>query len=151
MRFVLFTDKPVAQCMRALNDRLQAKGTKSRPELEGWIEKGGRFSLAVTSPVARRLSRKTRLNGDMTRDGSTTVIRGYVPDGVGPAGMRLLMIAWVVVFVALVVTDNPMVAFVLLLAGAMAYVPLHGDYVNSEILLIEVERTLGASPRPPKK
>lgn len=137
--------------MGALNERLQAKGTKTRPDLEGWIEKGGKFSLAVTSIVAWRFRRTTRLSGIILRDGAATVIRGKVSGGVAPEGLRVLVGALVIVFVALVITGNPMLALVTLIFGGLSYVPLRGDFVNSETLLIEVEKTLGATPRPPKE
>jgi hypothetical protein len=150
MHFVLFTDHTVKQCTSAINERLQTKGTKTRPELDGWIEKGGRFSLAVTSKVARRFSRTTRLSGKAVKEGGSTVIRGHVSGGIGPEGLRMLFAGLVIVVVVLFVSANQMIGFLTVIAGAFAYVPLRGDYVNSEILLIEVEKTLRASPTPPK-
>jgi hypothetical protein len=38
-----------------------------------------------------------------------------------------------------------------LLFGLAAFIPMHGDYINSDVLLIEVERTMKASPKPPKR
>ena len=151
MRFQLFTDKSVAQCNSALHERLQAKGTKTRPELEGLVEKNGSFVLAVTTKVVRRFARTTRLTAKATRDEDITIIRGQVPDGVGPKGMRILVVVEIAVFVLLILLDNPMIALLTLVAAGIAYVPLRGDYVNSEILLIEVERTLEASPKPPRR
>ena len=150
MRFVLFTDKSVKQCTSAINERLQTKGTKTRPELDGWIEKGGKFSLAVTSKVARRFSRTTRLSGKAEKEGTSTVIRGHVSGGVSPQGLRMLFAGLVIVVVLLFISGNQMIGFLTVIAGGFAYVPLWGDYVNSEILLIEVERTLKASPTRPK-
>ena len=150
MRFVLFTDKTVKQCTSAINERLQASGTKSRPEMDGWIEKGGKFSMAVTSSVARRFSRTTRLSGKAEKEGHSTVIRGQVSGGVSPQGMRTLFAALVIVAVLLFASGNQMIGLLAIIVGAFAYMPLRGDYLNSEILLIEVERTLKASPNPPK-
>jgi hypothetical protein len=150
MRFVLFTDNTVSQCMSAINKRLQASGTRSRPELDGWIEKPGKFSLAVTSNVFRRFPRTTRLSGVATRESGTTVIRGHVSGGVGPRGLQMLVLAVGAVLFLLIVSGRPMLALVTLLFGGIAYVPLRGDFVNSETLLIEVEKTLKATPKPPK-
>lgn len=151
MRFVLFSDNTVSQCMSAINKRLQAAGTKSRPELEGWIEKPGKFSLAVTSNVLRRFPRTTRLTGVATREEGSTIIRGHVSGGVGPRGLQMLVVALGAVIFLLIISGNPMLALVTLVFGGVAIIPLRGDYVNSETLLIEVEKTLKATPKPPKK
>ena len=151
MRFVLFTEKSVAQCIRDLNERLQAKGSRSRPELDGWIEKNGTFSLTVTSKVIGRFPRTTRLTARAERDKGVTTVRGSVSDGISPHWSRILFIGLVVVAAALALSGQYMPAILVFVFGGIAYVPLHGDYINSDVLLIEVERTLKASPRPPKK
>lgn len=51
MRFELYTDKTLPQCIAALQERMQVKGTPTRPAIKGWTEKDGRFSLAASSPV----------------------------------------------------------------------------------------------------
>lgn len=150
MRFTLFTDKTVSQCMRALNERLQAKPTKTRPELEGWIEKGGAFSLAITSKVAGRFPRTTRLTARTSRESGVTVVRGFVPDGVSPYWLRLLLVMLLLIVGTLVLIGKPMLGVVTFLFGGLAYIPLRGDYINSDRLLIEVEKTLKATPKPPK-
>lgn len=151
MRFVLFTDKTVSQCMRDLNERLEAKPTKTRPELNGWIQKGGKFSVSVRSQVLRRFSRRTRLKATASRESGVTVIRGYVSDGVNPFWLRVLTGVVVVVALLLLLVGEPMLALVTLVFGVLAYIPLRGDYINSDTLLLELERTLKASPKPPKK
>jgi hypothetical protein len=151
MRYVLFTDKTVAQCLRDLNERLQAKGTKTNPELGGWIDKKGAFALTVTSKVFRRFSRKTRLTGQINRDSGTTVIRGYVSDGVSPEWMRIMAIGLLIISGALAFSGQYMVALMVIGLGLVAYIPLRGDYLNSDTLLIAVEKTLKATPKPPKK
>ncbi len=151
MRFVLFTEKTVAQCMRDLNERMAAKPTKSRPELEGWIEKGGSFSIAVTSRVMRRFPRSTRLSAKATRESGVTVIRGYVSDGISPQWLRVIVIGVGILALMLFLTGEPMLAVVTVIFGGLAYIPLRGDYINSDMLLIEIERTLKATPKPPKK
>jgi hypothetical protein len=151
MRFTLYTDKTVPQCMSALNQRLQAKPTSARPELNGWIEKGGTFSLSVTSRVAGRFPRTTRLTARAERESGTTIVRGHVSDGISPQWLRIVLVVVAVVGVGLVFVGEPFLALLTFVFGGIAYVPLRGDYVNSDVLLIEVERTLKATPKPPKK
>ncbi len=151
MQFVLYSDMSVSQCMTALHERIQTKGTKSRPELSGWIEKKGAFSISVTSKVMGRFNRRTRLNGYARRDKGMTVITGSVSDGVNPGALRVIGIALAVLVVMMFFVGEPMLGVLTIIFGAIAYVPLHGDYVNSDVLLIEVERTLKASPNLPKK
>jgi hypothetical protein len=151
MRFVLFTEKSVSQCIRDLNERLHTAGTKSRPELGGWIEKNGKFSLTVTSKVVGRFPRTTRLTAKAERESGVTVLWGNVSDGISPQWTRFLFIGLLIVAGALVISSQPMPALLTFVFGAFAYVPLRGDYINSDILLLEVERTLKASPKPPKK
>ncbi len=146
MRFVLFTEKTVSQCLKDINERLEARPTKTRPELDGWIEKGGSFSVAVTSRVLNRFNRTTRLNAQAARESGVTVIRGYVPDGVSPHWLRVLFAGLLTVTLILFLINEPMIGLLVFLFGSLLYVPLRGDYVNSETLLIEIERTLKASP-----
>jgi hypothetical protein len=151
MRFVLYTDKTIAQCLRELNERMQAKPTKSRPEIGGWIRKDGSFMLSLTGPVIGRFRRTTRLSAEMERDRGTTVIRGAVSDGLSPFWLRLLYIGLIVVILMLIVVGEPGYAVLAAVFGLVAYIPLRGDYINSDLLLIEIERNLKASPKPPKK
>ncbi|MDX1993107.1 MAG: hypothetical protein SF029_11990 [bacterium] len=137
--------------MNALHERMQAKGSSSRPELHGWIEKNGHFSLAVTSSVFGRLHRTTRMSGAALRENGSTVIRGYVSDGVSPQWQKILAGVLVVVCVVLLFSGQAVLGLSALLVGGAAYVPMRGDYNNSEILLMELERTLKASPKPSKK
>ena len=136
MRFVLFTDLSVSQCTKDINERIHTKGTKTRPELDGWIEKGGIFSISVTSNVLKRFPRTTRLSAKAERDGKTTIIRGNVSGGVGPKGIRILIALLVIVSIILVVSGQMMLTLLVFVVGVIALVPLHGDYLNSEILLI---------------
>jgi hypothetical protein len=151
MRYTLYTDKTVSQCLRDLNERLQARPTKANPELGGWIDKKGKFSLTYTSKVARRFSRTTRLSGRLKRESGTTIIQGYVSDGVSPSWMRILFAGLLAVVLALIVVGQALLSVAVLALGLVAYVPLRGDYVNSDVLLIAVEKTLKATPKPPKK
>lgn len=151
MRYTLYTEKTVAQCLKDLNGRLQAKATKASPGLEGWIEKKGDFALKVTTPVIGRFKRTTRLTGHILRERGVTIIQGYVADGVGPGWLRLMGAGMVAVALLLALSGQYLLAVAVIATGLAAYIPLRGDYVNSDILLIAVEKTLKASPKPPKQ
>jgi hypothetical protein len=151
LRFVLYTDKSVSQCMTALNARMQAKASGSRGALDGWVEKNGRFSLSTSSTVARRFRRKTHLQATATRDDGFTVIRGYVPDGVSREGQAVIYGALLLVGVVMVASGFLLPALIAVFATGALYIPLTGDRTNSSVLLGEVQRTLGAKASPPKK
>lgn len=151
MRFVLFTHKPIPECMRELNSRIQAKPTKTRPELQGWIDKSGKFSIVLTAPVIGRFSRSTKLRGSAKRENGMTVIRGHVADGISPQWLTILMAVIFIVALALMLVNEAMLAVIVIAFGVMAYIPMRGDYINSDLLLLEVEKTLKASPAPKPK
>jgi hypothetical protein len=150
VRFTLFTDKTVAQCNSAINERLQAPATSSRPGLDGWVEKSGKFSLAMTTAVIGRFTRTTRLDAQVERESGQTVIRGTVADGVGPQGQIVILLGMVLVSIMLFVQGQTVLGIIALIAGFVLYMSFRGDYENSDRLLMEVEKTLKATPKPPK-
>lgn len=150
MHFELYTEKTVKQCMTAINERLQEKEGRSRMNLDGWIEKGGRFSLAVTTPVILRFIRTTRLRAMAERDGNITVVRGYVPSGADQRQIRIIFIALLAVAVLLLLNSEAILGLFVVGIGAALYIPLHGDYENSSALLKELRRILSAKDTPPK-
>ena len=151
MRFVMYTDKSVSQTMSAINERLHVPPSKSRPQLDGWVEKSGRFAIGVRSELQLRLSRKTYLQGKAERQGSVTVVEGNVPGGVSREGQLVIFVAMLLVGLLLYTQGYAMFALVVVAVGAALYVPLRGDYQNSEILLAELQKTLNARLTPPKK
>ncbi|MBL8153142.1 MAG: hypothetical protein JNM70_03075 [Anaerolineae bacterium] len=140
MRFVYYSEKTVSQCMLALNERLHTKSGR----LEGWVEKSGRFSLATTSPVFKRFPRSTRLNARVEREDGLTVIRGYVPDGADPRSRVIIYAVLVVIGLALIVSGNLLPGLIVALVPLPLNIPLEGDYINSQKLSDEVQRTLKA-------
>lgn len=150
LRFVLFTEKTTHQCMKALHERLQATATKSRPELDGWIEKNGRFSISMTTPVLGKFSRRTRLRGVAEREKGVTVIRGFVPNGLSNGGLAVLATVLAVLAFYFLLTGELMLGLLVILAGTAMLIPLWGDYRNHDVLLYELERTLKAKPAPSK-
>ena len=152
MRFVMYTDMTVAQSMRAINDRLHVSGTRTRPQMDGYVEKSGRFAMAVTTTVRWRFKRKTFLHGQAERDTGLTVIRGNVPGGLSRNKQALVLGMMIVIGLALGFTQgNAILAIVPVLAGAAFSIPLQGDFDNSEILLSELQKALKAKFRPPKR
>lgn len=151
MRFVLMTDRTVNQCMKALHERMQIKGTKARPTLDGWIEKNGQFMISVTSPVFGKFTRTTRLHATAAREDGTTVIRGYVPNGVPKNRLIAVGIGLGLLALYMFAQGNLMAALLVLLLGGAMLIPLWGDYRNHDVLLYELEKTLKAAPPDPKK
>lgn len=150
MRFVLFTEKTTNQCMKALHERLQANATKTRPELDGWIEKSGRFSISMSTQVLGKLSRRTRLRGTAEREKGVTVIRGFVPNGM--SGRWLAVIGGCVALLAgyFLLVGELVLSILVFLFGMAMLIPLWGDHRNHDVLLYELEKTLKAKPAPRK-
>ena len=152
MRFVMYTEKTVAQSMRAINDRIHAPGTKSRPQMDGWVDKSGRFAMAVTSKVRWRFRRKTFLHGRAERTGGYTIVQGNVPGGLSRDKQALVLVIMIVIGLALGLTQgSAILVIVAVLAGAAFSIPLQGDFDNSEVLLSELQKALKAKFAPPKR
>lgn len=151
MRFVLYSEKTVAQCLTAINARMHVKETSTRPALDGWVEKGGTFSLAMTAPVVGRFNRRTTLTAKVERQSGITVIEGGVSSGASRQGQAVVFAALAVVALAIMGSGNVLFGALLIPFAAYLYIPLQGDYLNSGVLLDEVERTLKAKAKPPKK
>lgn len=150
MQFILYTELSVKQCTTNLTERMEVRGTKARPEIDGWIEKGGRFSLATSSQVIAKFSRTTRLRASATREGNITVIRGYVSTGIPRERILLVMAALLLVALILYLNGNGMLGIVAAVLSIIMYVPLVGDYNNREYLLKELKKSLQAKETPPE-
>lgn len=149
MRFTFYTDKTVPQCLSAINERIKGGG---RSGFEGWVDRtGGTFSIAVSTRVARRFTRKTHLQAKLERESGVTIIRGFVPDGVGLQGQIVIFGMLLLVGFILLAGGNALLALVAVVAGAVLYVPLSGDHHNSTVLLREVRSLLKAKDRPPSR
>jgi hypothetical protein len=145
VNFVYYSEKTPSQCMIALNERLQTKNAK----LEGWVEKSGRFSISVTTPVLRRFSRTTRMQGSVVKENGVTVIRGFVPDGVEARQRAIIFGTLVLVGVLLILGGSTLPGILALLAPLPLNIPLEGDFNNYQILIAELQRTLKAKAAPP--
>ncbi|HVU13821.1 MAG TPA: hypothetical protein VHD90_21235 [Phototrophicaceae bacterium] len=151
MRFVLYSEKTVTQCLTAINARMHVKGTSSRPTLDGWVEKGGTFSINMTSTVIGKFTRRTRLTAKVERENGVTVIRGSVSHGASRREQIIIFVALALVAISIISSGNALIGLLLIPFAAYLYIPLHGDNINSAILLDEVEKTLKAKSKPPKK
>lgn len=147
----MYTDKTVPQAMSAINARLHAPAGRGRPQLDGWVEKSGRFALTVTTEVRWGLRRRTTLYGRAERRDGATVIEGTVPGGASRQGQAVVFGALALIAVLGMVNGNAVLALVALAAGFGFYIPLQGDYANSEILLSELQKTLKAQFTPPRR
>lgn len=150
MRVELYTDKTVPQCMAALQERMQVKGTPSRPAIEGWTTKEGRFSITTSSPVIGNFKRTTKLRAKAEKDKGFTKITGFVPDGLDRRTQIILFGVTVVVCVLVALIGLLFLGIVIALAALAFYVPLMGDYNNSDYLMKELKKTLNAKTSPPK-
>lgn len=149
MQFVLYTEQTVAQALTALNARMQAKPSSTRPALDGWVEKNGAFSLGVTSLVAGRFNRTTYMRGKLERESGVTVIKAQVSRGATRENMIVIFAVIALVAVMLVAMGSTWMGLLLLPIGAALYIPLAGDAFNSEVLVGELQKTLKAKDTPP--
>ncbi len=147
----MYTDKTVKQCLSAINDRLHQAGTASRPAMDGWIEKGGRFSMSMSTTVAKRFNRMTKLQGTLEREDKVTIVRGHVPDGLSREGQALVFGVMLVLGLIVLSRGNAILAILVVAVAAAMYVPFRGDYENSTILIKELRKILNAKDRPPKR
>lgn len=150
MQFEYYTEKTIAQCLTALNARMQAKPTSTRPALDGWVEKSGGFSLGVTMPVIGRFKRTTYLQAKLARQGSVTQISGSVSSGI-PRDGQILVYAALSVVVLVMALSGSIYGWLLVPFGALLYIPMKGDDTNSTLLLDELQKTLKARAKPPRK
>lgn len=149
MEFQLYSGKNIKQCTQAITERLKTPGTKARPAFQGGVDKDGKFGLSVTTPVFRSLQRTTRLRGTLEKQGSVTVIRGYVPHGVPRDRIQWVIGAAAVVSLLIMANGQIIVGLLTLLMGAALYIPLVGDNQNSATLIKDLKRTLEAKETPP--
>ena len=150
MRFTLYTEKTVAQCLTAINARMQAKETATRPALDGWIDRNGEFALSVTRPVVGKFQRTTRLKGQIEREAGLTIVRGIVPGGSSPRERIVGLGALAVMGGLIALTGQPLLAMLLIPVAFWLYITMVGDYENGPLLLGEVQRALKARATPPK-
>jgi hypothetical protein len=147
MKFLLYTDKPIPQCMSALSDRFHGAS-----KIDGYVDKTNkRFSMVMSTKILKRFERRTRLMGQLESGDGGTLIRGSVPSGVTRDRLYAVMAFMVLtVLLMIFVLRNAVGAVLIGLAGAYICVLLEGDALNGEALIREVKRILNAKDAPPK-
>jgi hypothetical protein len=135
--------------MTALNERMEQKPTKARPEIDGYIEKGGKFALSVTSDVVSKFRRTTQMRGRADRENGFTIIEGHFSAGVSRQRIGIIIAAVAFVGLVMIVNVKTFPGIITALLGAGLYIPLVGDYNNSEILLKELKKATKARDKPP--
>jgi hypothetical protein len=148
VRTILYTDKTVAQCMSAMTERLNTRGSKN---LEGWVEKNGNFEISIATPLIGKLNRRTHLHGKVERQSGLTTVTLNVASGTDLSGQIIIFIVVAIISVILLASGALVPALAIIFAGIALYIPLAGDNKNSPMLVSEVQRTLKATSKPPKK
>ncbi len=151
MYIELYSEKTFAQCMSELNERLHAKGTSTRPEMDGWIDKSGNFLLSISRPVVLNIHRRTKVRGKVERKNNQTIIRADVPSGVNPQGQVVVYLAFAVIIFMLLANGNSVAALLPVPFALYLYIPMRGDFLNKDILVNDLQKTLKAKTTPIKK
>jgi len=146
MQFRLYTEKTVTECMREIKDRIEAKPTKSRPEVKGKTEKGGKFTISTTRQVLGRIPHTTHMNCNLKREKGVTTIEGRVTGGLSPRWSLILGGLLVLISGSLVLIQELILGMVVFGMGALMIGLLRADYISSEYLLTQVETKLKAHP-----
>lgn len=148
MHFQLYSPKTIRQINAELTARFQERSTRSRPAVQGFVEKGGHFQMK-TQITLLGITRTTQLRGTMERVKDTTILRGYVSEGLQPRKVYLVMAALAAVGLLLAVQGQVVLGLIVFGLSLIAYVPLVGDYRNSQYLLKELKRLSAAKDKPP--
>lgn len=148
MHFQLYSPKTIKQINTELTARFQERGTRSRPVIQGFVEKGGTFEL-TTHTTLLGIRRATRLRATMEKTKEVTIIRGYVSEGVHPKRVYVVMAALAAIGALLALQGQVVLGLIVFGLSVVAYVPLVGDYRNSQYLLRELKRLSAAKDKPP--
>jgi hypothetical protein len=150
MHFVLYAEKNLNECRKALTERMHVKGTPSKPGIDGWQDKNNSFMWSVNAPVIGRIKRRTNLRARLEKETGYTVIRGDVPSGAPLLGILLMLVALGAVAYFLISSGSAIPGFVLIALALFLVIILRGDDQNSDYLLDEIMKSLNAKPTPPK-
>lgn len=150
MNFILYSEKAATDCIKALTERLHQSETPTRPSLDGFVHKNGNFKIGLEQPVFRQLKRKTWIEGQIVKEGALTLIRGHVPEGAAPQRQKFVGAIIPIAGVLLILRGDLLLALLAMILIGYVLITLRGDYFNSDRLLMELEKHLKASPKPPK-
>ena len=145
----LYTDKNLQDCQTALIERMHARPTKTRPLIDGWINKDGTFLLWMTGNVYGPIDIRTRYNGVIIEDtaSNSTLIVVRLPWS-GDASQTLVIIFASVLLAIIVATSGNFVGgFVVLLIGVALILVLRTNTANNDIFVKTIKQTLRARER----
>jgi hypothetical protein len=148
VHFELYASKTIKQCLADINARFQEKESKARPGISGYTEKTGEFHL-YTATTVLGLRRNTHLRGTMEKVKDVTILRGYVSSGVQKEQAYVIMGAMMLTALAMLLLGQAIFSIVIMIIAVAGYVPLVGDYHNSQYLIKELRRITGAKDKPP--
>lgn len=148
MHFELYSPKTIKQINTELTARMAEKGTRSRPAIQGVVEKTGAIYWS-TQTVLLGITRTTRLRATLEKAKDVTIIRGYVSEGVQPQKVYVVMAALAAIGLLLALQGQVVLGLIVFGVSVVAYVPLVGDYRNSHYMLRELKRVTAAKDKPP--
>ncbi len=148
MHFELYSPKTIKQINTELTARMAEKGTRSRPAIQGVVEKTGAIYWS-TQTVLLGITRTTRLRATMEKAKDVTIIRGYVSEGMRPEKVYIVMAALAAIGLLLALQGQVVLGLIVFGVSAVAYVPLVGDFRNSQYMLRELKRVTAAKDKPP--
>jgi hypothetical protein len=148
VHFELYSPKTIKQINTELTARMAEKGTRSRPAIQGVVEKTGAIYWS-TQIVLLGITRTTRLRATLEKSKDVTIIRGYVSEGVQPQKVYIVMAALAVIGLLLALQGQVVLGLIVFGVSVVAYVPLVGDYRNSHYMLRELKRVTAAKDKPP--
>jgi hypothetical protein len=148
MHFELYSPKTIKQINTELTARMAEKGTRSRPAIQGVVEKTGAIYWS-TQTVLLGITRTTRLRATLEKAKDVTIIRGYVSEGVRPEKVYVVMGALAAIGLLLALQGQVVLGLIVFGVSVVAYVPLVGDFRNSRYMLKELKRLTNAKDKPP--
>jgi len=150
VNFTLYSEKAATECIKALTERLHQSETPTRPALDGFVHKNGKFRIGVELGVFRQITRKTWVEGQIIKEGALTLIRGQVPEGATPGRQRFIGFLIPIAGGIMALRGELLLGLLAMVLIGYVLITVRGDYYNSDRLLMELEKNLKASPKPPK-
>lgn len=150
MQFTYYSPLSVAQCMAAVNERIQARGGSARQDFDGWVEKSGAFRMGGWSNAAG-VRWRSYVRGKAARKNGVTTITGHVPGGTGWIPAVIALAAAFMVGLALAFNGGALPAILVWGAGVGLAIKFWGDENSHRALLGELQRATRGKTTLPKK
>lgn len=148
MRFTLYTNKTIKECVGALNERFKEKETKARPAVSGEVDSEGNF-VWLTRRTVWGITRQTRMKGHLKRENNSTVIYGFVHEGIAPKQIYVVIGGGLLIAALFFFSGQGLSGILLGIISVLVYPYFVGDYHNSQYLLKELKKTLNGKDKPP--